>query len=31
MRPPQQEEPQMDVTLDFDQLPLFIGKTEVAA
>jgi hypothetical protein len=31
MRPPQKEEPQMDLALDFDQLPLFIGKAEVAA
>ena len=31
MRPPQKEEPQMDLTLDFDQLPLFIGKQEAAA
>ena len=31
MRPPQMEEPQMDLTLDYDQLPLFIGKQEAAA
>jgi len=31
MQPPQKEETQMDLTLDFDQLPLFIGGTEVAA
>jgi hypothetical protein len=31
MQPPAKEEPQMELTLDFDQLPLFIGKTEVAA
>jgi len=31
MRPAQKEAPQMDLTLDFDQLSLFIGKTEVAA
>jgi hypothetical protein len=31
MRPAQKEEPQMDLTVDFDQLPLFIDKTEVAA
>lgn len=31
MQPPQKEEPQMDLTLDFEQVPLFIDKTEVAA
>jgi hypothetical protein len=31
MRPTQKEEPQVDFTLDLDQLPLFIGKTEAAA
>ena len=31
LAPPQKEEPQMDMTVDFDQLPLFIDKTEVAA
>jgi hypothetical protein len=31
LRPAQKEEPQMDLTVDFDQLPLFIGKQEAAA
>ena len=31
MQPPQKKAPQMDLTVDFDQLPLFIDKTEVAA
>jgi hypothetical protein len=31
MKPPQKEEPQMDFTLDFDQLPLFIDMAEEAA
>jgi hypothetical protein len=31
MQPPVKEEPQMDLTLNFDQQPLFIGKQEVAA
>jgi hypothetical protein len=31
MQPPVKEEPQMELNLDFDQLPLFIGKQEVAA
>ena len=31
MQPPVKEEPQMDLTLDFDQIPLFIGKQEAAA
>ncbi len=31
MRPPQKEEPQMDMTLNFEQMPLFIEKTEQAA
>ena len=31
MRPPQKEEPQMDMTVDFEQMPLFIEKTEAAA
>lgn len=31
MRPAQKDEPQMTLTLDFDQLPLFTGRTEVAA
>jgi len=31
MRPQQEEELEMDLTLDFDQLPLFIGKQEAAA
>jgi hypothetical protein len=31
MRPPQEEEPQIDQTMDFDQLPLFIDRSEEAA
>jgi len=31
MQPLRKEEPRMDLSVDFDQLPLFIGKTEVAA
>jgi hypothetical protein len=31
MQPPVKEEPQRELNLDFDQLPLFIGKQEVAA
>jgi len=31
MQPPQKEEPQMDLTLDFDQLPLFIDRADKAA
>jgi hypothetical protein len=31
MRPPQKEEPEMDLTLDFGQLPLFVDKAEKAA
>jgi len=31
MRPPQKEEPQMDLTIDFDQLPLFVDRAEKAA
>jgi hypothetical protein len=31
MRPPQEEESEMDLTLDFDQLPLFVDKAEKAA
>jgi hypothetical protein len=31
MQPPQKEEPQMDLTLDFDQLPLFLDKAKEAA
>jgi hypothetical protein len=30
MRPPQKEEPRMDLTLDFDQLPLSIDRKEEA-
>jgi len=31
MRPAPKEEPQMDLTLDFDQLPLFLDKAKEAA
>jgi hypothetical protein len=31
MRPPQEEESEMDLTLDFDQLRLFVDKAEKAA
>jgi hypothetical protein len=31
MRPRSEEEPQMDLPLDFDQLPLFVDKAEKAA
>ena len=31
MRPPQEEMPEMDPTLDFDQLPLFIDRAKEAA
>jgi hypothetical protein len=31
MTPPQKEDPQMDLTVDFDQLPLFIERTDEAA
>ncbi|RJR34111.1 MAG: hypothetical protein C4576_26915 [Desulfobacteraceae bacterium] len=31
MRPPEKEEPEMDMTVDFEQMPLFIEKTEKAA
>ena len=31
MQPPQKEEPRMDLSVDFEQVPLFIDKTEVAA
>jgi len=30
MLPPQQEEPQMDLTIDFHQMPLFIENTETS-
>jgi len=31
MRPAPKEEPEMDINLDFDQLPLFIDRSEKAA
>ena len=31
MRPAQKEEPKMDLTVDFEQLPLFIDRAEKAA
>jgi|GEM_PF-1545537 len=31
MRPPGEEKPEMDLTLDFDQLPLFIDRAKEAA
>ncbi len=31
MQTPKEEEPQMDLTLDFDQVPLFIDRAEEAA
>jgi len=31
MRPPQKEEPRMDLTLDFEQVPVFIDRGKEAA
>ena len=31
MTPPQEAEEQIDLTVDFDQLPLFIDRTKEAA